>query len=87
MIRSCLDSWEKFFPDYEIIRWDESNYNVQNHNFVRKAYADKKGWARKALINIANSGKFSSDRTIEEYVRDIWHLKKVVVEDSEIKNA
>ena len=51
------------------------------------AYADKKGWARKTLINIANSGKFSSDRTIEDYVRDIWHLKKVVVEDSEIKNA
>ena len=49
------------------------------------AYADKKGWARKTLINIANSGKFSSDRTIEDYVRDIWHLKKVVVEDSEVK--
>ena len=40
---------------------------------------DKKGWAKKALLNIANSGKFSSDRTIEDYVRDIWHLKKVEV--------
>ena len=41
---------------------------------IAAAYADKKSWARKALINIANSGKFSSDRTIEDYVRDIWHL-------------
>ena len=40
---------------------------------------DKNGWAKKALLNIANSGKFSSDRTIEDYVRDIWHLKKVEV--------
>ncbi len=39
-------------------------------------YQDQKTWTRKTLINIANGGKFSSDRTIEEYVRDIWHLKK-----------
>lgn len=44
---------------------------------AEKLYADKKAWARAALKNIANSGKFSSDRTIEDYVRDIWHLKKV----------
>jgi starch phosphorylase len=40
-------------------------------------YRDKKAWARSAIINIAESGYFSSDRTVEEYVRDIWHLKKV----------
>ena len=44
---------------------------------AEKLYADKKAWARAALKNIANSGKFSSDRTIEEYVRDIWKLKKI----------
>lgn len=33
-----------------------------------------------AMLNTANSGKFTSDRTIEEYVRDIWHLKKIAVE-------
>lgn len=44
---------------------------------AEKLYADKKAWARAALKNIANSGKFSSDRTIEDYVRDIWHLKRV----------
>ena len=47
---------------------------------LAKAYTDKKGWAKKTLINIANAGKFSSDRTIEDYVRDIWHLKKVEVD-------
>ena len=46
---------------------------------IAEAYSDRKAWARKTLINIANSGKFSSDRTIEDYVRDIWHLKKLVV--------
>jgi starch phosphorylase len=44
---------------------------------VAAAYGDKRGWARKVLLNIANSGKFSSDRTIEDYVRDIWHLKRI----------
>ena len=46
---------------------------------IAKEYADPKTWARKCLLNIANSGKFSSDRTIEDYVKDIWKLKKVVV--------
>lgn len=44
-----------------------------------KAFADRKVWAKKALLNIATSGKFSSDRTIEDYVKDIWKIKKVVV--------
>lgn len=52
---------------------------------VAEAYKDKMSWAKKALINIANSGKFSSDRTIEDYVRDIWKVKKVVVADEDIK--
>ena len=47
---------------------------------IDKAYRDEKWWARTAMLNTACSGKFSSDRTIEEYVRDIWHLKKVKVE-------
>ena len=38
------------------------------------AYADRKAWAKMALVNIAKAGFFSSDRTIEEYNRDIWHL-------------
>ena len=46
---------------------------------VEAAYRDEKGWAKKALLNTACSGKFTSDRTIQEYVDDIWHLDKVFV--------
>ena len=47
---------------------------------VEASYRDETKWAKAAMMNVACSGKFSSDRTIEEYVRDIWHLKKVKVE-------
>ena len=49
----------------------------QAHDQMYAYYADPRGWARKCLINIAKSAYFSSDRTIEEYVRDIWHLEKI----------
>lgn len=47
---------------------------------IEAKYRDKDGWAKAVMLNTARSGKFSSDRTIEEYVRDIWHLEKVKVE-------
>ena len=47
---------------------------------VDEKYRDQKWWARAAMMNVACCGKFSSDRTIEEYVRDIWHLDRVKVE-------
>ena len=47
---------------------------------IDAAYRDEKWWAKTAILNTAASGKFSSDRTIEEYVADIWHLKKIKVE-------
>ena len=47
---------------------------------VEAAYKDQEGWAKKALLNTACCGKFSSDRTIEEYVSDIWHLDRIKVE-------
>ena len=40
---------------------------------------DETGWAKKALLNVANVGKFSSDRTIQDYVDDILHLDKFTV--------
>ena len=40
-----------------------------------KAYEDRKSWAKMMLVNIAKAGYFSSDRTIREYNRDIWHLR------------
>ncbi|MBQ9766883.1 MAG: glycogen/starch/alpha-glucan phosphorylase [Lachnospiraceae bacterium] len=46
---------------------------------VERRYRDRAGWAKSAILNTACCGKFSSDRTIEEYVEDIWHLEKVKV--------
>ncbi len=50
------------------------------HTKVEEAYRDEKGWAKKAIMNTASCGKFSSDRTIQEYVDEIWHLDKITVE-------
>ncbi len=47
---------------------------------IDQAYRNREWWTRAAILNVAHSGKFSSDRTIEEYVSDIWHLDKVNVE-------
>ena len=47
---------------------------------VARAYQDPDGWAKKAILNVARAGRFSSDRTIREYARDIWNMKPVRVE-------
>ena len=65
-------------PDVYYLLADFDSY-CKAQEKIALAYSDKKLWARKALLNIANSGKFSSDRTIEDYVRDIWHLKRMYV--------
>ena len=46
---------------------------------IEEMYRDEKRWARSAMLNVAKCGKFSSDRTIEEYVQDIWHLEKLTI--------
>jgi starch phosphorylase len=46
---------------------------------VDAAYRDRAKWAKMAILNTARLGKFSSDRTIREYARDIWHLKSLPV--------
>ncbi|MBD5545343.1 MAG: glycogen/starch/alpha-glucan phosphorylase [Lachnospiraceae bacterium] len=50
---------------------------------VEKVYKDEKRWAKMAILNVACSGKFTADRTIQEYVDDIWHLDKVVLPKKE----
>jgi len=60
---------------YFILKDFMSYVNTQNE--VNKAYRDRKTWGRKALLQTAACGKFSSDRTVEDYVRDVWHLEKV----------
>ena len=64
--------------DWFMTLLDFDSYKEKKEEALR-AYADQKTWAKKTLVNIAKAGYFSSDRTIEEYVRDIWHLEKVEV--------
>ena len=59
--------------DWFMTLLDFDSYKEKKEEALR-AYADQKTWAKKALVNIARAGYFSSDRTIEEYNRDIWHL-------------
>ena len=56
---------------------------AEAHRRIDQAYRNETGWAKMCMLNTAKAGKFSSDRTIEEYVRDIWHLKKMRREDQE----
>ena len=67
-------------PDVYFLLKDFEEYR-EAQNRVNNAYKDKKDWAKKALMNIANSGKFSSDRTIMEYAKEIWDIKPIEVED------
>ena len=65
-------------PDMYFILKDFRSY-AEAQSKIEAKYRDSEGWARSAILNVAKSGKFSSDRTIEEYVEDIWKLKKVTV--------
>ena len=55
------------------------------HKKVEEYYKDTENWAKSAILNVAHVGKFSSDRTIQEYVDDIWHLEKVTVDMTGLK--
>jgi glycogen phosphorylase len=48
---------------------------IQTQEQVDAAYRDQDGWVRKAILNVARAGKFSSDRTIQEYASQIWHVE------------
>ncbi|MCR5213077.1 MAG: glycogen/starch/alpha-glucan phosphorylase [Eubacterium sp.] len=76
IFRDLYDSLTK--EDIYFILKDFDSY-AQAQSRVDEAYRDKARWARMAMMNTACSGKFSSDRTIEQYVKDIWKLKKVEV--------
>ena len=75
---SLLNTKNTDRPDRYFILADFRSY-ADAQKRVEAAYRDEKGWAKKALLNTACSGKFTSDRTIQEYVDDIWHLDKVIV--------
>lgn len=76
---SLLNTQSSDRADTYFILKDFRSY-AEAEDKIDKAYRDEKWWAKTAILNMASSGKFSSDRTIEEYVKDIWHLKKVKVD-------
>ena len=79
LYNSLLNTQETDRADRYFILKDFRSYaNAQEK--IGKWYLDESEWARKAILNVACSGKFSSDRTIQEYVDDIWKLDKVTIQ-------
>ena len=76
---SLLNTKSSDRADTYFILKDFRSY-AEAHKKVDRAYRDEAWWAESAILNVSHCGKFTSDRTIEEYVRDIWHLSKVQVE-------
>jgi starch phosphorylase len=76
LYNSLLNTLDTDKADRYFILKDFRSY-VDVHKKVEKAYKNTSGWAKSAMLNVAKVGKFTSDRTIQEYVDEIWHLDKV----------
>ena len=70
---NCSDRADTYF-----ILADFKSYAAAQKR-VEEAYRDEERWAKMAMLQTAKCGKFSSDRTIEEYAKEIWHLEKVTL--------
>lgn len=78
LYNSLLNTQSTNKADTYFILKDFKSY-AEAQRRVEAAYRDEQGWAKKAILNVACSGKFTSDRTIQQYVDEIWHLDKVVL--------
>jgi starch phosphorylase len=78
LYNSLLNTLSTSKADTYFILKDFKSY-AEAQRRVEAAYRDAEGWARSAILNVACSGKFTSDRTIQQYVDEIWHLDKVVL--------
>ncbi len=76
LYNSLLNTYETSRADRYFILKDFRAYHDAREKLAKK-YANESAWAKSAILNVAHVGKFSSDRTIEEYVQDIWHLTSV----------
>jgi starch phosphorylase len=76
---SLLNGFRSARPDEYLILKDFESYALAQEQ-VSAAYKDKERWARSAIMNVASSGKFSSDRTIKQYADEIWSLKPIKIE-------
>jgi starch phosphorylase len=78
LYNSLLNTQSTAKADTYFILKDFKSYATA-HKRIEVKYLDEAGWAKSAILNVACSGKFTSDRTIQEYVDEIWHLDKVVL--------
>ena len=78
LYNSLLNTQCTQYADTYFILADFRSY-AEAQKRVMEYYKDEAAWAKSAILNVAHAGKFSSDRTIQEYVDDIWHLDKVTV--------
>lgn len=78
LYNSLLNTQSTAKADTYFILKDFKSY-AEAQKRVEAAYRDEKNWAKSAILNVACSGKFTSDRTIQQYVDEIWHLDKVVL--------
>ena len=79
LYNSLLNTKESQRADTYFILKDFRSY-AEAQQKVDQAYRNESWWAKAGILNVANCGKFTSDRTIQQYVDDIWHLQKVTVE-------
>ena len=83
------DNRDEFRPIFDEIMYRNDEYftlkdlnsYIEASLALDKKYADKEAWAKSCLVNIAKAGYFSSDRTIQQYVDDIWKLEKIVIKE------
>ena len=78
LYNSLLNTQSTSKADTYFILKDFKSY-AEAQKKVEEAYKNESGWAKSAILNVACSGKFTSDRTIQQYVDEIWHLDKVVL--------
>ena len=89
MDRSWHPNQEEFRLIFDEIMWRNDEYfnlldlesYIKASEEIERRYKDKEAWARSCLINVAKAGYFSSDRTIQQYVDDIWQLEKIKYEE------
>ncbi|MBR4175256.1 MAG: glycogen/starch/alpha-glucan phosphorylase, partial [Lachnospiraceae bacterium] len=78
LYNSLLNTQSTSKADTYFILKDFRSY-AQAHERIEAAYRNEAGWAKSAILNVASSGKFTSDRTIQQYVDEIWHLDKIKI--------
>ena len=77
LFRPIVDSLLDLGDTYMLLA-DYNSY-IECQKKVSKIYKNKKEWTRMAILNVAHTGKFSTDRTISEYAKDIWNIDKTTV--------